>query len=68
MDQLNIFANKDFLQKHLPIEQKETEFKKIVDDYERTINTMQAHKQFPDNCHPDRFIHQQLAKELEPYV
>ena len=24
-----------FLQKHLPIEQKETEFKKIVDDYER---------------------------------
>ena len=57
-----------FLQKHLPIEQKETEFKKIVDDYERTINTMQEHKQFPDNCHPDRFIHQQLAKELEPYV
>ena len=57
-----------FLQKNLPIDVKETEFKKIVDEYEKTIETMQAHKDFPDNCHPNRHIHKLLAEEIERYV
>mgnify|MGYP005675529559 CR=1 FL=1 len=46
----------------------ETYFKSIVDAYEKTIETMKASKHFPDNCHPDRNIHKELAQELEQYV
>ena len=35
---------------------------------EKTIETMQAHKDFPDNCHPNRHIHKLLAEEIERYV
>ena len=46
----------------------ESNFKKIVDAYEDTIKTMEKSDKFPDNCHPDRTVHEQLANELEPYV
>jgi len=46
----------------------ESEFKKIVDSYEDTIKTMEQNDKFPDNCHPDRTVHEQLANELESYV
>tara|TARA_X000000368_G_C22971032_1_gene685470 strand:+ start:260 stop:1114 length:855 start_codon:yes stop_codon:yes gene_type:complete len=46
----------------------ESEFKRIVDSYEDTIKTMETSDTFPDNCHPNRKVHEQLATELEPYV
>ena len=46
----------------------ENEFKKIVDDYEEVIKIMEQSPLFPDNCHPDRTLQEQLAHELEPYV
>jgi hypothetical protein len=45
--------------------QEDTEFKLIVDDYEEVIKTMQQHDKFPDNCHPDRTVHAELAEHLE---
>jgi len=44
------------------------EFKKIVNDYEELINYMKESDDFPDHAHPGRILHEQLAKELEPYV
>ena len=44
------------------------EFKKIVNDYEEIVNYMKESDDFPDNAHPGRILHEQLAKELEPYV
>lgn len=49
-------------------EGEKTEFTSIVDDYEKTIKTMQQHDKFPDNCHPDRTVHAELAEYLEPII
>jgi hypothetical protein len=46
----------------------DNEFKRIVDDYEEVIKIMNESPLFPDNCHPDRTLQEQLAYELELYV
>ena len=44
------------------------EFKKIVNDYEEIVAYMMRSDDFPDNAHPGRVLHKQLAKEIAPYV
>ena len=44
------------------------EFKNIVNDYEEIIDYMKESDDFPDNAHPGRILHKQLAKEIAPYV
>ena len=46
----------------------DSEFKKIVEDYEAVIDIMNKSEKFPDNCHADRHIQKELAEELEVYV
>lgn len=46
----------------------DSEFKKIVEDYEAVIDIMNKSEKFPDNCHADRHIQKELAEELEIYV
>ena len=52
----------------LPEGSEETEFKRIVDEYEDVINIMTKSDRFPDNCHADRTIQEELANEIAPHV
>ena len=52
---------------HIP-EGEDTEFKTIVDEYEKVIKIMTDSDRFPDNCHVDRLIQEELANEIAPHV
>ena len=49
-------------------EGEDTEFKTIVDEYEKVIEIMTNSDMFPDNCHVDRTIQEELANEIAPHV
>ena len=49
-------------------EGEDTEFKTIVDEYEKVIKIMTDSDRFPDNCHVDRLIQEELANEIAPHV